>query len=224
MADKTRLSLVELESREVPAVAVPAPPAPPAFIPLAAPLPIVYRAPAWTPPGAATAPKFTGVAAPAPSTPSTPSMPAPTPSTPAPTPVPAGRFFSGSGSGTYLSSLLMLTTPSGFHMTGTATIAGMGTVEVYAHMYTVGFTTTGNARGELTLRNSKGTITLRLSGPEQSRLSPLPTTFTYTVIRATGSYSNVRESGTLRLTRTADAVPVKNGIRYFETGTFRLTM
>lgn len=109
-------------------------------------------------------------------------------------------------------------------MTGKANIAGMGQVDVYLHLYTVGFKTKGTARGEMTLSNTKGSVTLQLVGPEQLQHATLPSVFTYSVMKVTGSYKAFSETGTLRLTRTADSVPIRNGIRYFETGGFQISL
>ena len=56
------------------------------------------------------------------------------------------------------------------------------------------------------------------------RLQPLPSTFTYRIVSATGSYKSLKAAGTLKLTRRIDLRPVRNGIEYVETGSFTLSL
>jgi len=133
-------------------------------------------------------------------------------------------MLAGTVVGNYTSTLRMMNTASGFHFGGFASVGTLGNVDVYAHLYSVGFRTVGNARGVITLSNSRGTVTLQVVGPTQTRLQPLPSTFSYRVVSATGSFSSLRATGTLSLTRKIDASPIRNGIQYVETGTFKLSI
>ncbi len=133
-------------------------------------------------------------------------------------------MLTGTVQGNYTSTLKIVDTPSGFHFSGSAKIGELGVVHMYAHVYSVGFKAKGNARGEVLISNRRGSLRLELSGPEQTRLSPLPEHFRYRVIGGTGDFRGVRESGTLKIVRKLDPVPIRNGIQYVETGTFRLTI
>src|SRR5260221_3663381 len=75
-------------------------------------------------------------------------------------------------------------TPTGFYFTGTATVQGMGRVDVTAAIHGVGF---GRARaaGQLTLSNLRRSVTVALTGPEQPALARLPSRFHYRVVGAT---------------------------------------
>jgi len=130
--------------------------------------------------------------------------------------------LAGLNTGNYICTLRYGTTNSGYHFMGTAITKAMGTVSVQAQVYAVGFHDFGNAHGTITFTNAKGSVTVSLTGPRQPRLSPLPVWFQYKVINATGAYRNLRDSGTLRIIRTPDAVPVRFGLRFFETGKYRI--
>src|SRR5262249_35892719 len=131
--------------------------------------------------------------------------------------------FVGTGSGQYVCNLIYGSTPTGFHFTGTASITGIGVMGLQADVYGVGFKTTGQATGKLVLSDGKGTITLSLGGPTQTKLAALPTQFSYQVISASGAYAAIKRSGTLQLVRTPAASPIRNGIKFVEVGTFKIT-
>jgi hypothetical protein len=76
----------------------------------------------------------------------------------------------------------------------------------------------------MTLTNARGTVVVDLTGPTQTRLSTLPSWFTYKVVGATGAYRGLHATGTLRLLRLPDPNPVRGGIRLIEAGNFRLTI
>ena len=122
--------------------------------------------------------------------------------------------LAGSGAGTYVCNLQFASTPTGFYFDGTATVRGMGAVHITASVRGVGYATGARATGQVTFTNAAGSVTL----------APLPSDFHYKVIAATGAYSSLKDEGELKLTRTPDAVPVRYGIRYIETGTFRITL
>src|SRR5262249_15408581 len=139
--------------------------------------------------------------------------PTPTPR-PVPGPTPQGNKLTGSGSGLYICNLKYLNTPTGFHFNGSATITKLGSVQVQVDLFGVGFKTVGQATGQMVLTGLNGILTLLLTGPVQTKLSTLPQQFQYKVVSATGAYAGTRASGTLQLIRTADAVPVRSGIRF----------
>ena len=154
--------------------------------------------------------------------------PAPTVAHPISVPAPVApqllHALAGSGFGTYVCNLQFGSTPTGFYFDGTATVRGMGSVYVSASVRGVGFATGASATGRVTFTNASGSVTIQLSGPVQPALAPLPSDFHYKVIAATGAYLNLKDEGQLKLARARDAVPVRYGIRYIETGTFRIVL
>jgi hypothetical protein len=114
--------------------------------------------------------------------------------------------------------------PSGYHFTGDGSVEGMGAVQMQIDVYGVGFNNNGTAHGTITLTNAKGSVTVQITGPSQPKLSPLPSWFQYKIVQATGAYRGMTDSGTIRLLRTPDAVPVRFGLRFFETGSFRVIL
>jgi len=154
--------------------------------------------------------------------------PAPILSRPTAAPAPIApqmlHALAGTGFGTYVCNLQFSSTPTGFYFDGTATLQRMGTVHVTGSIRGVGYATNSRATGQLTFTNASGSVTIQLTGPVQPALSPLPSSFQYKVIAATGVYSSLRDEGTLTLIRTRDAIPVRNGIRFIETGSFRISL
>lgn len=195
---KVRLTLESLEHRELPGA-----------LPVAAPLP----------PTSILAPSPPSTAISHPAAPVLPAVATPTKTTPAPI---LTHALAGIGSGSYVCTLKYADTPSGFHFNGTAELLGMGKVSVQADIYGVGFKTRGQASGQITFSNAKGTVKIEVHGPIQARLSTLPEWFQYKVVSATGQYSQLRDSGTLRLSRTPDAIPIRGGLQFHETGSFRI--
>jgi hypothetical protein len=100
----------------------------------------------------------------------------------------------------------------------------MGKVFISIAIRGVGFQTGARATGRITLSNASGTVVVDLTGPVQPSLSPIPSNYHYKVVGGTGAYANLKDEGQLTLTRIPDAIPVRSGIRYIETGTFRLTI
>lgn len=234
-AQPAKLSVEVLEGRDVPSfiwVRVPVPGSTAVMlvrteVPDTTPTPTPTPTPSPTVPAAPAtpAPISRPTTAPAPTAPSAPA--APTRSTPVPTPVPtptpSPTKLTGSGSGLYICNLQYVTTPTGFHFTGTATITGMGKVDVQADIYGVGFKDNAQANGTMTLSNAQGSLKLSLTGPLQAKLAYLPSQFQYKVASATGAYAKMKVGGSLLLVRTPDSIPIRSGIRYIETGSFRLT-
>jgi len=154
--------------------------------------------------------------------------PAPTIARPTSAPAPLApqslHALAGSGYGTYICNLQFGSTPTGFYFDGTATLQRMGKVHVTGSIRGVGYATNARATGQLTFTTAYGSVTVQLTGPVQPALAPLPSIFQYKVVAATGAYSSLRDAGQFTLTRTPDAIPVRNGIRFIETGSFRFTM
>jgi hypothetical protein len=132
--------------------------------------------------------------------------------------------LAGSGSGSYICTLQYMTMPSGYHFTGDGNVKGMGAVQMQIDVYGNGFVNKGSAHGTITLTNAKGSVTVQITGPMQPKLSHLPQWFQYKIVQATGAYKGMQDHGTLRLIRNPDAVPVRFGLRFFETGNFRVIL
>jgi hypothetical protein len=130
--------------------------------------------------------------------------------------------LAGSGTGSYICTLEYMTMPSGYHFTGAGTVKGMGAVQMQIDVYGNGFVNNGSAHGTITMTNAKGSVTVQITGPMQPKLSPLPQWFQYKIVQSTGAYKGMQDHGTLRLVRTPDAIPVRFGLRFFETGSFRV--
>lgn len=129
----------------------------------------------------------------------------------------------GIGSGKYICTLQAGNIPTGFHFTGMMDTKGMGRVTIQASVYGVGYGS-APAGGRITLSSAKGSVTLELVALPQPRLARLPEWFRYRITNATGVYKGMKDAGTLRLARFADALPIRNGIRYCESGSFRLVI
>jgi hypothetical protein len=116
----------------------------------------------------------------------------------------------GHGQGVYVRQPGVPDAGQGYSLCGTADLAGLGRFEVSGSVRSVGFILRGRAGGELTLSNACGSLTLRLVGPEQPGFSPLPGTFGYGVVGATGAYHGLHASGQLHLAlspASSDGVP-----------------
>jgi hypothetical protein len=105
----------------------------------------------------------------------------------------------GHGSGSYTTSAIFSSAPHGYQLTGIGTFLNLGTMEITGSVGTVGGFATGEARGELTFTNAKGSVTIQLIGPEQRGFSALPSTFEYSVKKATGAYAGLTGFGSLTL-------------------------
>jgi hypothetical protein len=133
--------------------------------------------------------------------------------------LPANDPLAGNGSGTYtVSPLLAAVDPpllgshsipalrvivadvgNRYDFTGTADLANLSQVSVSGSIYGLGNVVSGNATGTFTLTNTHGSVTISVEGPTQPGMSPLPTSFKYTVSNSTGSYQHLQAEGTLAL-------------------------
>jgi len=197
-SNSLRLKLEILEGRDVPGFAPPAPM-------IAVPHPVALHAPV---PLAPTAPPRISFHAPI--------------HPPVRPPVHAHHALATVATGYYICTLRFASTNTGYHFTGSATVKSMGWVFVQADIYAVGYSTGRGAYGQITFSNAHGSVTIKLTGPSQPKLSPLPSVFHYKVLSTTGAYRHIKDSGQLRLTRMPDRVPVRFGLRFFETGNFRI--
>jgi hypothetical protein len=117
----------------------------------------------------------------------------------APLPPQLKHPLSGRGSGVFSTDLIPSEAGTVFHLRGSATLAGMGPVEVLGSVTSVGFIQTGRASGMLTLFGNGGSVTVELQGPVQPAFSPLPHYFHYHVTGGIGAFQHLADSGTLRL-------------------------
>ncbi len=144
----------------------------------------------------------------------------PIPTTPTPVVVTTQQSpLAGQGRGAYSSSSTIPDTGVQYTFTGVATLAQLGVVQVSGSAHSVGFIASGQATGELTFRNARGSVTIDLTGPSQPGFSPLPKTFQYTVVSATGAYQGMQDQGSLQLVLH----PVLSRTRQ-DHGTFSLTI
>ncbi|HLW68701.1 MAG TPA: hypothetical protein VKS79_25510 [Gemmataceae bacterium] len=207
---KFRLNLERLEGRETPSTVV-------TTVTYVAGIPVTHVSYVSSPP--ATTPPTTSHTTPPPTT----TTPAP-PTTTSTTPAQQSHALYGSGTGTYICTLEFMTVPSGYHFTGNGSVKSMGAVQMQIDVYGNGFNNNGSAHGTITLTNAKGSVTVQITGPSQPKLSPLPESFQYKIVQATGAYRGMTDTGTLQLIRTPDAVPVRLGLRFFEAGSFRVIL
>jgi hypothetical protein len=115
----------------------------------------------------------------------------------------SGQSLSGSGSGSYTTSMGIPDTGTTTDLGGVATLDGQGTFTVTGEFHSLGYILFGHAGGTLTFTNDQGSFTLQLDGPLQTGFSPLPQSFTYSVLSGTGAYQNLQASGSVSLTLTA---------------------
>jgi hypothetical protein len=83
-------------------------------------------------------------------------------------------------------------------LTGSGTVAPLGSATAQGNLHTPGFVLRGRTEGMLTLSGPRGSITVRLVGPEQRGFSPPPSTFHYRIIGGTGRFAGASGSGTAR--------------------------
>jgi hypothetical protein len=107
--------------------------------------------------------------------------------------------LAGKGSGAFSTDLIPSDAGATYHLHGSAKLAGLGEVVVYGSLHAVGFTSSGRASGTLTLFGNGGSVTVEFQGPVQPGFSKLPHYFHYHIVRGTGAYLHLQDSGTLRL-------------------------
>jgi hypothetical protein len=108
-------------------------------------------------------------------------------------------FLQGHVQGTYTVSQRIPDVGKEHDLTGAGHVKGLHHVTVTAALHSTGFIATGHAGGTLTLTTDQGSVTLQLEGPEQPGFAPLPKTFQFTVVDATGAYQGWQASGTVQL-------------------------
>jgi hypothetical protein len=131
----------------------------------------------------------------------------------------------GKGHGEYTNDWIQSGAGVTYHLRGCAELGAMARVQVQGCVHSVGFLAQGRAGGELTFSNDFGSVTIELEGPLQPGFSPLPHSFHYHVVQATGAYGSLKDQGTLQLTLQA-APPPFPGAGYYlpHQGTFALSL
>lgn len=125
--------------------------------------------------------------------------------------------LAGQGHGLYSYDAVQSGAGIEYRLDGLANLAGMGRVRVHGSVHSVGFVQSGQATGELTFSNAGGSVTVELVGPSQAGFSPLPGTFSYHVVAATGRYAGLTDSGTMSLAlKTDPALPGTNPHGHFK--------
>ncbi|HEY2586757.1 MAG TPA: hypothetical protein VGI81_13420, partial [Tepidisphaeraceae bacterium] len=117
--------------------------------------------------------------------------------------------------GRFLANLKTAKRAATYRLNATATLSGLGKVQVTGTA--IGAIVKGSATGTLRLANAKGAVTLSLNVPAVTNAMATPSSFAYTVTRATGAYKKLAGSGILNLAFTATN---KRGT----AGTFKLVL
>lgn len=128
------------------------------------------------------------------------------------TPVPPARVrpttgghLNGQGGGTDTGSHAVPDVGVGFDLSGTVSLAGMGTFDLTGWVRGVGFAARGRATGRVVLADARGTIALDLRGPLQPGFSRLPADFAYTATAGTGAYRRLAAAGTAHFAFSPDS-------------------
>jgi hypothetical protein len=113
--------------------------------------------------------------------------------------MPPHFVWAGQGTGVFTHEVGIPEIGQVYDLLGSATLTGLGRVNVSGAVQSVGFILHGHAWGKLLLTNAKGSVTLRLEGPEQNGFAALPHQFTFDVVGGSGSYKHLNGHGTLQL-------------------------
>jgi hypothetical protein len=124
---------------------------------------------------------------------------------------PALPALTGHADGSYTTRIVGVDSGAAYTFQGTAALNGQGVGRVTGTIQTVGLLVQGHANGTLTFTHGQDHITLQVTGPTQRFFAPLPTTFSYKVLEATGAYRSFRsQQGWLTLnlsTPTSNSTP-----------------
>jgi hypothetical protein len=107
----------------------------------------------------------------------------------------------GTGTGTYHGPRITIDAGTSFTLSGTANLAGLGTLRVTGSVQGVGLIAFGRASGELVLSNSHGTITIDLHGAVQRAFSQVPSDLVYSVTKGTGDFRHLTGYGSVAIHR-----------------------
>lgn len=101
---------------------------------------------------------------------------------------PPADFLAGQARGTF--TVLSTTADAGADVVleGTANLQELNPATVRGTIHPAGSVAFGHATGSLTFEAAAGSVTISLIGPEQAGLSPLPDSYRFKVVAATGSF------------------------------------
>lgn len=105
--------------------------------------------------------------------------------------------LSGSGAGAFASHRSLPDSGTSYELSGAANVTKLGMVTLHGTLHSLGNIQSGQATGTITFVNQFGTLTIQLTGPTQGSFAPLPYHFQYDILGGTGSYQNIRGSGTI---------------------------
>jgi len=122
----------------------------------------------------------------------------------------------GQGDGTYTVASQPVVGVSGpvLNLTGTVSLRNLGNFNATTVLRGAGSDNFAYARGRITLQNDSGTVVLKLTGPPQRAGAPLPATFTYTVVQATGGYRGATADGTLQVSFSGNTGGTSGSYRF----------
>jgi hypothetical protein len=129
---------------------------------------------------------------------------------------------SGRITGTYDVPFTVPDVGHGYHLSGSGTIGGWGSVQASGELTTPGFIVQSTAGGTLTVSNAGGTVTLSLESEPVPGFSSLPQEFKYHVQSATGTFAGLSAQGTITIILTP--VTGSGGPASAQHGTFTLTI
>ena len=129
--------------------------------------------------------------------------------------------LTGRGSGTYLSKHGNPDVGATDTVKGAAHLEGMGQATVVGTIHAPGFIANAAYSGTMTFRNANGAVTVALTSFRPAGPAGLPVWYRYHITKATGTYSGMKDSGSLRLDVTLNPATGSNMDR---TGTFRVTI
>ena len=107
----------------------------------------------------------------------------------------SGVVLTGHVKGTYQDQTTIPDNPSEVSISGSGRVGPLGNVKASGVFHQLGFIARGNATGTVNLSNARGGVTLQLTGPTQPGFSPLPSTFQFRIVSATGHDKGLNGSG-----------------------------
>jgi len=131
--------------------------------------------------------------------------------------------LSGTFRGRFVDSDKIPDVGSTFSPTGSGHVSRLGDFSLSGEIQTIGFIQFGPIRGTIVLKGASGTLALQLTALERgSGTLGLPRDYNYSVVRGTGRYTQVKDSGTATLTTVVSQVPSHSfGVQY---GRFKLVL
>lgn len=87
----------------------------------------------------------------------------------------------------------------GLGLWGSGKVEMLGSVRLTGSLHGTGNIVAGQANGEITLANGNGSVTLELVGPKQGMFAPIPHSFHFSVVKATGAFQGLQMTGSIEL-------------------------